>query len=160
METKERIFLNRWFLGLLAFSVMALLFSLIIQGVLGLKPCLMCILQRIFLILLGLNAGFGLLSFCKWEFFKAAQVFLCLGFVLGAVHFLMQMGAFPDFCISYRGVFSAEEFSRMLRASKCSDVSWSVLGVPVSLMNAVAQGSLLGTSIFLRFRKNLKRGRG
>ena len=83
MESPQRILLNRWFLGMLTIGGMAALSSFIIAGVLDLKPCMMCRLQRIPFILLVVNAGFGLLSSYKQGFFKVTQGYLCLGIVLG-----------------------------------------------------------------------------
>lgn len=80
-----------------------------------LKPCVMCKLQRIPFALLIVNAGFGLLSSYKHGFFRVTQVCLALGIVLGLGHFLMQMGAVPDFCTSKRGFDTAQEFSGMLK---------------------------------------------
>lgn len=155
METTKQIFLNRWFLGMLALGGLGAAFPLIAEGA-GLKPCMMCKLQRIPFILLLLNAGFGLLTSCKQGFFKVTQVCISIGAALGLTHFLMQMGALPDFCTSYRGFSTTQEFSALLTSPKCSDMSWSILGVPVSLINGLSHVLFLGVSAFF----NLKHVRG
>jgi len=110
-----------------------------------LKPCVMCKLQRIPFALLIVNSGFGLSSSSKQGFFRVTQVCLALGILLGLGHFLMQMGALPNFCTSNRGFDTAQEFSRMLQTSKCSDIAWSIFGVPVSLLNAALHALILGS---------------
>jgi len=70
-------------------------------------------------------------------------------------HFLMQMGTLPDLCVSRKGLDTAEEFSKMFKTSKCSDISWSIFGVPVSLLNGTLHALILGTSVQLSRRKKL-----
>ena len=64
----------------------------------------------------------------------------------------------PDFCVSQRGFESSEEFLRVLQTSKCSDITWSVFGVPASLLNAMLHGSVFWGSIRLKRKKTLLRG--
>ncbi|WP_316357409.1 disulfide bond formation protein B [Candidatus Neptunichlamydia sp. REUL1] len=154
METSKRIFLNRWFLAMIAIGSVALACSISAVHVFHLKPCVMCKLQRIPFALLIVNSGFGLLSSYKQGFFKVAQVCLALGVVLGMGHFLMQMGALPDFCTLKKGFDTTQEFSMMLKTSKCSDIAWSIFGVPVSLLNAMLHTLVLG----LGYRFSLKKG--
>ncbi len=153
METSKRIFLNRWFLAMIAIGSIALACSISAVHLFHLKPCLMCKLQRTPFALLIVNAGFGLLSSYKQGFFKVTQVCLALGIVLGMGHFLMQMGTLPDFCTSKKSFDTAQEFSMMLKTSKCSDIAWSIFGVPVSLLNAMLHTLVLG----LGYRFSLKR---
>jgi disulfide bond formation protein DsbB len=95
----------------------------------------MCKLQRIPFALLILNASFGLATSFKMGFFRVIQSCFILGALLGITHFLIQIGALPDPCVSTKGLSSTQEFSQMLKTSKCSDVAWSFLGVPISLIN-------------------------
>jgi len=157
VETNKRIFLNRWFALTLLLGMVALTASLLAVHVFHLKPCVMCKLQRIPFVLLAVNAGLGLLSSYKQGFFKVTQLCLALGIILGLGHFLMQVGAIPDFCISKRGFDTAQEFSKMLKTSKCSDIAWSVLGVPVSLLNAALHTLILRAGHRFSLRKRLMR---
>ena len=83
---------------------------------------------------------------------------LFLGGVLGLGHFLVQMGALPDPCIAQKGVRSVQEFSQLLTSSRCSYVSWKILGVPVSLMNAGMCFGVLGMSI--RGNRKMRKAEG
>ncbi|MCB1073457.1 MAG: disulfide bond formation protein B [Chlamydiia bacterium] len=157
METSTRIFLNRWFLGILCTGVLALTCSFLAVHVFDLKPCTLCKMQRIPYALLAANAGLGLISGFKEGFYKVVLCCLALGVVLGFIHFLVQMGMVPDFCSSTRGFNSSEEFLNTLQSPKCSKVNWSILGVPVSLLNAILHGSVLGMSIRSKFKKKLIR---
>jgi|GEM_PF-2530502 disulfide bond formation protein DsbB len=156
METNTRVFLNRFFVGILCLGVFALTSSFLAVHVFDLNPCTLCKMQRIPFALMIANAGLGLLGPYKEGFFKVIIGVLGLGVLLGGVHFLMQMGMVPDFCSSQRGFHSPEEFLNVLQAPKCSK-SWSLLGIPVSLLNAMLHGSTLGVSIRLT-KKKLIRG--
>lgn len=158
METSTRIFLNRWFLSMLFIGAVALTCSLLAVHAFHLKPCVMCRLQRIPFALLIANAALGLIGLSKEGFFKVTQIFLALGAFLGITHFLMQMGALPDFCTAHRGFGNPEEFLKALQTSKCSDIAWSIFGMPVSLLNAMVHGSIFWSSVRLKRKKKLLRG--
>ncbi len=155
METSKYIFLNRWFLAMLVIGVVALAASMLAVYVFHLKPCIMCKLQRIPFVLLIVNAGFGLLSSCKQGFFKVIQGCLVLGIVLGFWHFLMQVNALPDFCSAPKEIATVEEFSKMLKTPRCSKTAWSILGIPVSLLNGMFCALILGVGFRFRMRKRL-----
>ena len=104
------------------------------------------------------NALLGLMGPYKEGFFKVIVCVLGVGILLGGVHFLMQMGLVSDFCLSQRGFNSPEEFLNTLQSSKCSKINWSILGIPVSLLNAMIHGSVLGISLRLKAKKKLMRG--
>ena len=158
VETTLRIFLNRWFLGILCIGVLALTCSLLAVHVFDLNPCTLCKMQRIPFALMIANALLGLIGPYKEGFFKVIVCVLGVGVLLGGVHFLMQMGMVPDFCSSQRGFNSPEEFLNVLQAPKCSKINWSILGVPVSLLNAMLHGSILGASMRFKSKKKLIRG--
>ena len=143
METTQRVFFNQWFFAMVLLGGTALGASLLAVEVFGLKPCVMCKLQRIPFALLIMNGGFGLFSSYKQGFFQVLQVCLALGVILGLGHFLMQMGALPDPCATQNGFKSPEEFSKVLLSPKCSMVNWSFFGIPVSLLNALLHGFFL-----------------
>lgn len=151
----RRVFFNRWFLGCLVIGCLALTTSFLTVHVFHLKPCTMCKLQRIPFALLILNASFGLATSFKRGFFRVIQGCFILGAFLGIAHFLIQMGALPDSCVSQKGFSTTQEFSQILTKSKCSDIAWSILGVPVSLMN-FAGCSLVFWLTFKNLRIKLK----
>ena len=158
VETTLRIFLNRWFLGILCIGGLALTCSLLAVHVFDLKPCTLCKMQRIPFALMIANAILGLIGPYKEGFFKVIVGVLGLGVLLGTIHFLMQTGMVPNFCSSQRGFNSPEEFLNVLQAPKCSKIDWSILGIPVSLLNALLHGSVLGVSLRLKTKKKLMRG--
>lgn len=158
METSTRIFLNRFFLGILCMGGLALTCSFLAVHVFDLRPCTLCKMQRIPFALMIANALLGLIGPYKEGFFKVIMGVLGLGILLGGVHFLMQMGMIPDFCSYQRGFNSPEEFLNSLQAPKCSKINWSILGVPVSLLNALFHGSVLAISKHLKSKKKLIRG--
>ena len=158
METSTRIFLNRWFLGILCIGGLALTCSFLVVHVFDLKPCTLCKMQRIPFTLMIANALLGLIGPYKEGFFKVIIGVLGVGVLLGSVHFLTQIGMVPDFCSSQRGFNSPEEFLNSLQVVSCSKINWSILGIPVSLLNAMVHGGVLGVSLRLKAKKKLMRG--
>lgn len=158
METKLRVFLNRWFLVTSCMGILALTCSFLAVHFFDLKPCTLCKLQRIPFALIIANAFLGLIGPYKEGFFKVIVGVLGIGVLLGIIHLLMQIGMFPDFCSSHRDFNSPEEFLAALQSSKCSMISWSILGIPVSLLNTLLHGSMLGTSMLLKAKKKLTKG--
>lgn len=157
METGKQIILNRWFVISIAVGFFSLGASLVAIYVFDLTPCTMCLIQRIPFALLILNGVFGLVGPYKQGFFRVIQGVLVLGIVLGGVHFLMQIGAFPDFCSSQRGFSTPEEFFKSLQSSRCSALTWSMFGIPISLLCVMIHGLFLGMSI--RLKTKLIRGK-
>ena len=107
----------------------------------------MCKLQRIPFALLLVNSLFGIMTAYKAGFFRVVQGCLLLGGILGLGHFLVQIGMFPDPCATQKGLSSVQDFSQMLTTSRCSELSWKILEVPVSLINAGFCFGVLGISI-------------
>ena len=153
METNKRVFLNRWFLAMLVIGVVALEAPL--SGGLCFSFKTLRDVQAPKDPLLIVNTGFGLLSSRKQGFFKVIQGCLALGIVLGFGHFLMQVGALPDFCSAPKGVATVDEFSKMLKTSSCSKIAWSVLGIPMSLLNGMFCAAILGVGFRFSTKKRL-----
>ncbi len=125
----------------------ALATSFLAVHLLGMEPCMMCKLQRIPFALLVVNSYLGMVTSCKVGFFRVLQGYLFLGGIFGFFHFFVQMGAFPDPCLAQKGLGSVQEFSQLLTSSRCSDLSWKILGVPVSLINGGICFGVLGLSV-------------
>lgn len=153
MEANKRIFFNRWFFGIIALGVLGLVASFLAQHVFDLTSCMMCKIQRAPFFLLIVNAMFGITGYSKEEFFRVVQFCLALGVLLGVVHFGIQMKMVPDFCSVRRGVESSRDFLELLQGSRCSEVSWAIWGVPVSIMCALLHGAFLWGSVHLTKRK-------
>lgn len=153
-----KIFYNRFFLAILCVGIIAFSSSLIAVHILNLSPCTLCKLQRIPHALLISNALFGLISRYKTGFFKVILAVLGFGVILSTFHLLMQVGVVPDFCSSQRGFTSTDEFLQILQSPKCSQVNWSIWGIPVSLLNALLHGTVLGISVHYKAKKTYIRG--
>ena len=132
---------------MMALGGAALATSFLAVHFLGLQPCMMCKLQRIPFALLVINSYLGMVTSCKVGFFRVLQGYLFLGGILGLVHFFVQMRGLKDPCAVQKGLSSVQEFSQLLLTSRCSDWSWKILGVPVSLMNAGICFGVLGLSV-------------
>jgi hypothetical protein len=57
------------------------------------------------------------------------------------------MSALHDFCAVQKGLSLVQEFYQLLTYPKCSDLSWKILGVPVSFINAGVCCEMLEISI-------------
>lgn len=156
LETHRRIFLNRYFFLMMLLGAGVLICSIFAEEIFKKAPCALCKLQRIPFALLAANAMLGLLSSWKEGFLRVAQICLVLGVMLGVIHFATQVGIVPEFCFSQRGFTSQEDFLRALQTPKCSEITWSILGIPVSLLSAIVNGLTLGWSIVWNRKKRLR----
>ena len=147
--------LLRFFLAILCMGVLALTCSFLAAHVFALNPCTFCKIQRIPFFLLIIYGLIGLTTSHKEESFKGIMVILGVGALLGGLHFLMQLGLVPDFCPSQRDFHSPKEFLTSLQSPKCSRITWSILGIPISLLNAFLHSSVLIFSMHLKAKKKL-----
>ncbi len=158
MNLRQNLFLNRFFFVSLSVGIVAIVASLLAATIFGLPPCMMCKIQRIPYALMIVNALFGLLMAYKELFVNILMGVLMVGVLLGLVHFLMQVGVIPDFCLAKKGFTSHQELLNYINKPKCSKVYWSIFGAPVSLLNAFVQGSLLGGFLILRSKREYQGG--
>lgn len=156
MDYRAQVTLNRVLVAFLGISVLVLIFSLFAEKFGDLESCTLCKLQRIPYALIGLNAVLGIFTSIKKGAFKVIQACLTASCFLGAFHASIQYGKINDPCVRTAAVLqSPQDYSRLLASGKnCSQVSWALLGLPLSLYN-----SLLSLSLLFGSRLALSRNR-
>lgn len=154
----------RSFFGLLAlFSATLLAIGFLLQSVVGLTPCPLCIIQRFLFVGVGITALLAYLYQREFRFFGALAFFLSvLGSVVAARQVFIQLVP-PDLgtpCLA--GFTSLMEFiSVVFQASgNCAERSWTLffLSVPEwSLLSFLGISSALGFWLFLSPRPDAQR---
>jgi len=145
MNTRKQVTLNRMFAAFLGIAALVLIISLLAEKFGDLESCTLCKLQRIPYALIGLNAALGIFTSIKKGAFKVIQVCLVASFFLGGFHASVQHGKITDPCIRTVAVIqNPQDYSGLLTSGKnCSQISWVLLGIPLSLYNSLLSLSLL-----------------
>ncbi|MCP5503749.1 MAG: disulfide bond formation protein B [Chlamydiales bacterium] len=128
------------FLGI---AIVALIISFFVEYVIGIRPCILCKLQRVPYIATGLSALIGFFTPLKRMILRFIQVCFLAGVILAAYHSCIQFGFLGSPC-------QKKQIQR-------TGPSWRILGLPPPLYNGVfSLAVLIGTEIFLvRTRKKV-----
>jgi disulfide bond formation protein DsbB len=128
---------NRIFASALGFSLLAILFSLVVEYGYSIKPCRLCIWQRWGYISILSVSFFGILFEKKDRILKGVFLLLLGLFCLSTYHALVQYGFFADPCVIPK-VSHSDDFWNMINAPlPCSKVSFSIFGIPISVFNSI-----------------------
>ena len=145
--------------GILAFSILSLSIAYFIQYVLGLKPCNLCIIERIPYI-----AAIILISliFILNRYQKIISSLILIFFIFGAVvsfyHFGIEQGFFSESLVCDLGnsqPLNKEYLLNQLKKTEivsCKDVTFRFLGLSLATINTVI--SLILSGIIIKVIKN------
>lgn len=127
------------FLGI---AIVALGISFFVEYVIGIRPCILCKLQRIPYYAVGVLALLSLLIHWKRGIIRLIQVSFLAGVIFAGYHTCVQFGFMGSPCQKKR----AEQ----------TVPSWRIVGLPPPLFNGVfSLAVLIGTEVFLfRTRKS------
>ena len=142
-----------WICLLITGSV--LLISLSAQFVFRIKPCTLCVAQRIPYCVLMIVLPY--LFSRKWARYGLVviPVTLATSCTLALYHLLVIAGLLPDSCIVPNAPQTIEQFQNMLDAPlPCSISTWKFLGVPMAGYNLIVSATML---IFVLLRFNALR---
>ncbi|MCP5506456.1 MAG: disulfide bond formation protein B [Chlamydiales bacterium] len=121
------------FLGI---AVASLAISFFVEYVLGIRPCILCQLQRIPYFTVGGLAILGLFVRWKQGVIRVIQVCFLAGVILASYHTCVQFGFLGSPCQKKR--------------TEQTGPSWRILGLPPPLYNGVfSLAVLIGTEVFL-----------
>lgn len=127
------------FLGI---AVAALGISFFVEYVIGIRPCILCKLQRIPYYTVGGLALLGLFIQWKRGIIRFIQICFLAGVILAGYHTCVQFGYLGSPCQKKR--------------TEQTGPSWRILGLPPPLFNGIfSLAVLIGTEVFLfRSRKS------
>jgi disulfide bond formation protein DsbB len=145
-DLSKEVSYNRFLLFVLLLSFAVLISSFSAEYIFQRKVCFLCKLQRLPYL------GLVLIYFIGLKVSRTAQIFCLLGvfsisMALGLYHFGVQQHIFDDHCNVSR-VSNIKDFNQLLDSTPCSKAEWSLLGVPVSLLNAMISASLFFCTCF------------
>jgi len=137
MNNRERVTLNRVFSVLGVVSVGVLIFALVVERVGCVEACRLCKLQRIPYALIGLNSVLGIFTSIKKGLFRVIRVCLVVSCLMGGYHAAVQLRGIKDPCVRKTiGIQNPRDYTALLASRRmCFQVSWDLLGMPLSLYN-------------------------
>ena len=155
-ELAVEIKTNRFFLIVIIMSFIALVASYSAEYIFQKIPCQLCNLERLPYFGMLIIGMIGLSAFDK----KAPLIILlgicAISLILGAYHYGVQQNIFKDFCKG-SAVSTIEDYRNMLNSPTCSKVSFSIFGIPATLINFfISLSFILMTSLRIYdYRKKL-----
>lgn len=125
-------------------AIVALGISFFVEYVIGIRPCILCKLQRIPYYAIGGLALLGLLVKWKRGVLRLIQLSFLAGALVAFYHTSIQFGYISSPC--------------QKRQTKQAGPSWRILGLPPPLYNGVfSLAVLIGTEIFLVRHRSLRK---
>ncbi|NGX50955.1 MAG: Disulfide bond formation protein B [Chlamydiae bacterium] len=151
MNNRKQVTLNRVFAAFLGITVLVLIISMLEERFGDSESCTLCKLQRIPYALIGLIAVLGIFTSIKNGAFKVIQVCLVASCFLGVFHASVQYGKINDPCArTATAMQNPQDYSGLLASGKnCSQISWALFGIPISLYNSLLSLLLLFGSRYL-----------
>lgn len=151
-------------LFVLAASVSALAAAFVAQYGFGLKPCVLCLVQRVPFVLAGLLAAVALMPsagprFRRWLMLAAAAVFLVNSGVavyhVGVEQHWWQSGCAGSTDAALDVADLAAQMSRPVEA-RCDEPAWAFHGVTMAAMNVVFSAGLALVTLLLARRMEVR----
>lgn len=120
----------------LCIAFFALILPFFVEYVIGIRPCILCKLQRIPYFATGVLALLGLFVSFKRSLFRLIQVCFLAGIILATYHSSIQFGFLRSPC--------------QKKKIKQTGPSWRLFGFPLPLYNGIFSLTvLIGTEVFL-----------
>tara|TARA_Y100000590_G_scaffold469701_1_gene659178 strand:+ start:5714 stop:6193 length:480 start_codon:yes stop_codon:yes gene_type:complete len=153
---------NYWILIIFIIALIAIAVALIAENFFDMLPCEMCLYQRYtYYILIILSMIFLLLKkYNSQTFYLLAELILIIGLIISLWHFGIENSWLqgPSGCSSSIANMSgiSELRQQILNAPiiNCNEINWSVLGISITVYNAILQFVLLSINTIYLFKKN------
>ena len=129
------------FVGTVALSAVAL--SVFAEFFLDQPICALCLAQRILWSLVLVSA---VLWVFKSFFRRSCQILLVLTLLIASYHSLVQMKLIDDRCKAEANIADASSYKMLLTTKQkigCSEIAWTIAGLPASMSSALASLLLL-----------------
>lgn len=144
--------LKTGFLIIAGVSGLSVCISFFMEFVFGQIPCLLCLIQRGLHGLLFGIAAIGLFVCQKPGIRRGCQIVLIFSCAVAGYHALVQFKIVKDRCKTTSRVEDISSYKNLLVASgknrpSCSENSWKIGVVPISVINGVVSFLLLSLSL-------------
>ena len=148
-----------YFLGIFLISLLSLIIALYIEYVMGIKPCKLCLYQRIpYLILLFISIlGYIYNKMSLWIYLSILVFFLSA--IVSGYHVGIENGIFEELkvCKNDLDVLNKEDLLNSLKNQNisCKEVPIKLFNLSLATINLILSSTLVVVSfIFIKYAKN------
>jgi disulfide bond formation protein DsbB len=123
-------------------ACLALSVSFFVEFFLEKRPCFLCTIQRALYLSLLVSTLIGIVSSFTAMAKMLCQISLICIFAVAGYHSLIQFEVIKDTCKTESKIGDIESYKKLLlktenSAPSCSDNSWSIGGIPLSIINGL-----------------------
>lgn len=148
-----------YFLGIFLISLLSLIIALYIEYVMGIKPCRLCLYQRIpYLISLLISfLGYMYIKRPLWIYLSLLVFFLSV--IISGYHVGIENGIFEELkvCKNNLDILSKEDLLNSLKNQNipCKEVPIKLFGLSLATINLILSLTVVVvTIVFLKYAKN------
>ena len=148
-----------YFLGIFLISLLSLIIALYIEYVMGIKPCRLCLYQRIpYLISLFISfLGYMYIKRPLWIYLSLLVFFLSV--IISGYHVGIENGIFEELkvCKNNLDILSKEDLLNSLKNQNipCKEVPIKLFGLSLATINLILSLTVVVvTIVFLKYAKN------
>lgn len=148
-----------YFLGIFLISLLSLIIALYIEYVMGIKPCKLCLYQRIpYLISLFISfLGYMYIKRPLWIYLSLLVFFLSV--IISGYHVGIENGIFEELkvCKNNLDILSKEDLLNSLKNQNipCKEVPIKLFGLSLATINLILSLTVVVvTIVFLKYAKN------
>ena len=148
-----------YFLGIFLISLLSLIIALYIEYVMGIKPCKLCLYQRIpYLISLFISfLGYMYIKRPIWIYLSLLVFFLSI--IISGYHVGIENGIFEELkvCKNNLDILSKEDLLNSLKNQNipCKEVPIKLFGLSLATINLILSLTVVVvTIVFLKYAKN------
>ena len=148
-----------YFLGIFLISLLSLIIALYIEYVMGIKPCRLCLYQRIpYLITLFISfLGYMYIKRPLWIYLSLLVFFLSV--IISGYHVGIENGIFEELkvCKNNLDILSKEDLLNSLKNQNipCKEVPIKLFGLSLATINLILSLTVVVvTIVFLKYAKN------
>lgn len=148
-----------YFLGIFLISLLSLIIALYIEYVMGIKPCKLCLYQRIpYLISLLISfLGYMYIKRPIWIYLSLLVFFLSV--IISGYHVGIENGIFEELkvCKNNLDILSKEDLLNSLKNQNipCKEVPIKLFGLSLATINLILSLTVVVvTIVFLKYAKN------
>ena len=149
---KKNFFLRNFYLVVALLSIFTLISAVYIEYSLGVKPCKLCLYQRVPYIAAIFICFFGYSNLKKNLWIYLLSLTFLVSLILSGYHAGIENNIFSEFSgckVNNLDVISKEDLLKLLTNNipNCKDVTFEILGLSLATINIIISGLILIISI-------------